>query len=89
MPRPAVTGAENGPRRQTGVEAAGAILRCLPPHTPDFNPIEMAFAKLKALLRAATREQSSTSGRPSPNPFAASPAKECTNYLATAGYEAT
>jgi hypothetical protein len=89
MPRPAVTGAENGPRRQTGVEAAGASLRCLPPHSPDFNPIEMASAKLKALLRAATRERYPTSGKPSPNPFAASPAKECTNCLAIAGYDAT
>jgi len=35
------------------IEAAGARLRYLPPYSPDFNPIEMAFAKLKALLRAA------------------------------------
>ena len=35
------------------IEAAGASLRYLPPYSPDFNPIEMAFAKLKALLRAA------------------------------------
>jgi transposase len=35
------------------IEAAGASLRYLPLYSPDFNPIEMAFAKLKALLRAA------------------------------------
>jgi transposase len=35
------------------IEAAGATLLYLPPYSPDFNPIEMAFAKLKALLRAA------------------------------------
>jgi transposase len=35
------------------IEAAGASLRYLSPYSPDFNPIEMAFAKLKALLRAA------------------------------------
>ena len=35
------------------IEAAGATLRYLPPYSPDFNPIEMAFAKLKALLRKA------------------------------------
>lgn len=35
------------------IEAAGADLRYLPPYSPDFNPIEMAFAKLKATLRAA------------------------------------
>ena len=35
------------------IEAAGAQLRYLPPYCPDFNPIENAFAKLKALLRKA------------------------------------
>ncbi len=35
------------------IEAAGASLRYLPPYSPDFNPIENAFAKLKALLRRA------------------------------------
>tara|TARA_R100000935_G_C2794852_1_gene147700 strand:- start:64 stop:537 length:474 start_codon:yes stop_codon:yes gene_type:complete len=33
------------------IEAAGAELRYLPPYSPDFNPIEMAFAKIKAFLR--------------------------------------
>ena len=37
------------------IEAAGASLLFLPPYSPDFNPIENAFAKLKALLRAAHR----------------------------------
>lgn len=35
------------------IEAAGASVRFLPAYSPDFNPIEMAFAKLKAFLRAA------------------------------------
>ena len=35
------------------IEAAGASLLYLPPYSPDFNPIENAFAKLKALLRKA------------------------------------
>jgi len=35
------------------IEAAGAELRFLPPYSPDFNPIEKAFSKLKALLRKA------------------------------------
>ena len=35
------------------IEAAGAHLLDLPPDSPDFNPIELAFAKLKALLRSA------------------------------------
>lgn len=41
------------PEVQTAIERAGAHLRFLPPYSPDFNPIEMAFAKLKAFLRAA------------------------------------
>jgi transposase len=35
------------------IKAAGARLLYLPPYSPDFNPIEQAFAKLKALLRKA------------------------------------
>jgi len=38
---------------QAAIEGAGARLRFLPPYSPDFNPIEQAFAKLKAFLRAA------------------------------------
>ena len=47
---------------QTLIEAAGAILLYLPPYSPDLNPIEMAFAKLKALLRKAPRGQGMHSG---------------------------
>jgi transposase len=42
-----------GPRVKEMIEAAGARLLYLPPYSPDFNPIEMAFSKLKALLRKA------------------------------------
>jgi transposase len=42
-----------GPRVRELIEAAGANLLYLPPYSPDFNPIEMAFSKLKALLRKA------------------------------------
>jgi transposase len=38
---------------QAAIEGAGARLRFLPPYSPDFNPIEQAFAKLKAFMRAA------------------------------------
>jgi len=41
------------PEVQAAIERAGAWLRFLPPYSPDFNPIEMAFAKLNAFLRAA------------------------------------
>jgi len=41
------------PEVRAAIEAAGAHLRFLPPYSPDFNPIELAFAKLKAFLRSA------------------------------------
>jgi transposase len=44
-----------GPRTRALIEAAGASLLFLPPDSPEFNPIENAFAKLKALLRKAAQ----------------------------------
>ena len=44
-----------GPKVREMIETAGAELRYLPPYSPDRNPIEMAFAKLKALLRKAAQ----------------------------------
>jgi transposase len=41
------------PEVRAAIERAGAHLRFLPPYSPDFNPIEQAFAKLKAFMRAA------------------------------------
>ena len=41
------------PAVRAAIEAVGAHLRFLPPYSPDFNPIELAFAKLKAFIRAA------------------------------------
>lgn len=45
-----------GPRVRELIEAAGAKLRYLPPYSADFNPIENAFANLKALLRKAAEQ---------------------------------
>ena len=42
-----------GPRVRELIESAGGRLLYLPPYSPDFNPIESAFAKLKALIRKA------------------------------------
>jgi len=69
------------------VEAAGASLLYLPPYSPDFNPIENAFSKLKALLRkAAERTRDSLWSRIADiiPPF--SPA-ECANLFKAAGYD--
>lgn len=41
------------PAAREMIEAAGASMMFLPPYSPDFNPIEKAFSKLKALLRKA------------------------------------
>jgi hypothetical protein len=57
------------------IEAAGASLRYLPPYSPDFNPIEMAFTKLKTLLRAAAARTIPDLGKPLPTPCGASPHK--------------
>jgi transposase len=45
--------AHKHPEVRAAIEQVGALLRFLPPYSPDFNPIEQAFAKLKAFLRAA------------------------------------
>jgi transposase len=78
-----------GPRTRELIVAAGASLLYLPPYSPDFNPIENAFAKLKALLRkAAQRTVEGLWTTIGTLVDAFSPA-ECTNYFAAAGYDAT
>lgn len=68
------------------IEAAGASLLYLPPYSPDLNPIEMAFAKLKVLLRgAAERSVHDLWDRIGSLLDAFSP-EECANYLRHAGY---
>jgi transposase len=54
--------AHKGDAVRQAIEATGATLVFLPPYSPDFNPIENAFAKLKALLRKAADEPSKASG---------------------------
>lgn len=80
LPAHRVTGARQA------IEAKGAALINLPPYSPDLNPIENAFAKLKALLRkAAARTRDAlwaTIGRL----LEAYPPVECTNYLSHCGY---
>jgi transposase len=71
---------------RAAVEASGAILLYLPPYSPDLNPIEMAFAKLKTQLRkvaARTRDSLWDAIADVLNAFTPD---ECANYLAHAGY---
>ena len=68
------------------IEAAGATLKYLPPYSPDLNPIEQVFAKLKALLRkAAERSVDALWNRIGDLLGAFSPA-ECANYFKNSGY---
>lgn len=68
------------------IEAAGASLLYLPTYSPDFSPIEMAFAKMKALLRkAAKRDALWTEIGEIVALF--KPA-ECANEITAAGYDA-
>jgi transposase len=69
------------------IEAAGACLLYLPPYSPDFNPIENAFARLKALLRAkAERTITALWDTVGALIDLFTPA-ECANYFRAAGYE--
>ncbi len=69
------------------IEATGAELRFLPPYSPDFNPIEMAFSKLKAFLnKTATRTVDDLWTAIAQAIDAVTPA-ECQNYFAAAGYD--
>lgn len=76
-----------GPKVRAMIEAAGATLLFLPPYSPDFNPIEMAFSKLKALLRKAgerTRDGLWAAIGVAVDLFSPD---ECANYFAAAGYD--
>lgn len=68
------------------VEAAGAELRLLPPYSPDLNPIERAFAKLKARLRAAAKRTVRAVEDYLGELSATFAPQECRNYLRSCGY---
>jgi transposase len=68
------------------IEASGAELRYLPPYSPDLNPIEQFFAKLKALLRKAAARTRDTLMAAIAHILAAVTARQCANYLADKGY---
>jgi len=68
------------------IERCGATLIYLPPYSPDLNPIEQAFAKLKALLRKlAARTVAKLWDALGDLIYRFTP-RECANYLANAGY---
>ena len=68
------------------IEARGATLLYLPPYSPDLNPIEQAFAKLKALLRKAAERTVESLWSTLATLLDRFPPAECANYLANSGY---
>ena len=78
-----------GPRVRETIEVAGAELRYLPPYSPDFNPIENAFAKLKALLRKAAERTMSGLWDAIGRLLDLFLPHECRNYFSAAGYDPT
>ncbi len=72
---------------RAAIEVARAELRFLPPYSPDFNPIEMAFSKLKAFLKkTAARTVDDLWDAIAQGIDTFTPA-ECENYFAAAGYD--
>ena len=71
------------------IAAAGATLIYLPPYTPDLNPIEKLFAKLKALLRKAAKRSVEALWNEIGELLNTLSSTECTNYFASSGYVCT
>ena len=76
-----------GPRVRELIEAAGARLLYLPPYSPDLNPIEKAFSKLKALLRKAAERTVTGLWDAIGRLIDDFSSQECANYFTAAGYD--
>ena len=81
--------AHKGPRVEKLVKAAGAELRYLPPYSPDMNPIEKAFSKLKAYLRKIAERTVAGLVRALEACTDIFKPAECTNYFGACGYDTT
>lgn len=74
------------PAVRRAIEAAGAQLLFLPPYSPDLNPIEMVFAKMKATLRHEAHRSVDALWRALGRIATAITPTECENYLRHCGY---
>ena len=79
-------GSHKGAGVREAIGAAGASLLYLPPYSPDFNPIENAFSKLKALLRKAAERTVAGLWNTIGALLPAFTPQECANFFAAAGY---
>jgi transposase len=75
------------PDIRTAIERAGAQLRYLPPYSPDFNPIEQVFAKLKAFLRAIRPRNFDQVAEFVAIALTLFTPTECRNYVRHCGYQ--
>jgi transposase len=73
-------------RAENIIRSKGAWLLFLPPYSPDLNPIEMAFSKLKAHLRAAAARTIEDLWKAIGSICALFTPEECSNYFTAAGY---
>jgi transposase len=80
-------GSHKGVGVREAIEAVGASLLYLPPYSPDFNPIENAFAKLKAMLRKAGERTVDGLWAAIGRIIDTFTPAECANYFAAAGYD--
>jgi transposase len=71
------------------IERAGAELWYLPPYSPDYNPIEQAWSKVKSVLRSITPTTTRQLYRAVETALRRIPRRECQNYFANCGYLAT
>lgn len=71
------------------IEENGAELRYLPPYSPDLNPIEKVFFKLKALLRKAAHRTVDALWEELAKLLGTFSPTECANYFKSSGYVAT
>ena len=71
---------------RAAIQACGANLILLPPYSPDFNPIENAFAKFKSRLRKAAARTVETLETAIADAFHTFTPQECANYFQAAGY---
>lgn len=70
------------------IEAAGATILYLPPYSPDLNPIEQVFSKLKTLLRKTATRTVDALRSAIGDLLDAFSARECANYLVNSGHQA-
>jgi transposase len=82
-------GSHKGKAVRQAIRGAGAKLFFLPPYSPDLNPIEQAFAKLKTLLKKADERTLEATWRRIGSLLDCFTAQECANYLRNAGYAST